>query len=337
MLRNIQSQGSSEMASIFPPCDEKILKAIREAESAIVIAHRNPDGDALYSSIAMAKILEKMGKEVLLLNEGPFLRDDIKYLEPLFKKEADAHFLESSPLVIILDCSTQDRPGEPLKALMQLPRVVIDHHSSGIPFTDEGMSYIVPDSPSTTLLVDTIRQELGIPLDKEIADALYRGFATDTGFYHFLSDKTAPEALRKAAAFTEAGVSPYDVYDEMHDGKKLEDIQNTARIITEAKSLLDGRLILAFQSKDKENARLSDGVYAALLESAGVKVVILIKEKEDALEIGFRSKNHSDIDCGAIASTLGGGGHARAAGATITGIKREDAEAMLIEMISKSL
>ena len=76
------------MANIFPPCDNRILEAIKKASSVVVIAHRNPDGDALYSSLAMERILQHLGKETLLLNEGPFLRDDIKHLESRFRKEA---------------------------------------------------------------------------------------------------------------------------------------------------------------------------------------------------------------------------------------------------------
>ena len=145
----------------------------------------------------------------------------LRLLEGEFSAEADKSFIERDPLVIILDCSTEDRPGTPFIPLKGLKRIVIDHHSSGVPFAEDGMSYIVPESPSTTLLVDTVRIALGVELTERMAGYLYRGFATDTGFYHFLTERTAPESLRKAAAFTEAGVSPYDVYDEMQDGRKL--------------------------------------------------------------------------------------------------------------------
>ena len=325
------------MASIFPPCDDRILEAIKKASSVVVIAHRNPDGDALYSSLAMERILRKLGKDVQLLNEGPFLRDDIKALEPRFKKEADESFLNKNPLVIILDCSTPDRPGEPFKKVENLSRIVIDHHSSGVPFTEEGMSYIVPASPSTTMLVDVVREALGVELDEEMAGCLYRGFATDTGFYHFLTEKNAPECLMRVAAFTAHGVSPYDVYDEMHDGRKLQDIKDTASIILSAETYLDGQLIVAYQPETMMNARLSDGVYASLLETEGVKAIVFIKDKGDALEIGFRSKNKSGLDVGSIAQSLGGGGHSKAAGATIKGMKREEAQKMLIQMIEDAL
>ena len=78
------------------------------------------------------------------------------------------------------------------------------------------------------------------------------------------------------------------------------------------------------------NARLSDGVYASLLETEGVKAVVLIKEREGGMEIGFRSKNNSGIDVGKIAAGFGGGGHAKAAGATIQGITFEEARSLII-------
>lgn len=325
------------MGSIFPPCDIRLIKAIEGASSVIVIAHRNPDGDALYSSLAMERILEKLGKDVMLLNEGPFLRDDIKSLEPRFRTEADSAFIKKNPLVIVLDCSTPDRPGEPFKAIMDLERIVIDHHSSGIPFTKDGMSYIVPESPSTTMLVDVIRENLGVRLDREISEYLYKGFATDTGFFHFLSAKAAHDCLIRVAAFAAEGVSPYEVYDEMHDGRKLQDIKDTASIIMNAETALDGQLIVCYQPSSIMSARLSDGVYASLLEAENVKAIVFIKDKENALEIGFRSKNGSSVDVGHIAASLGGGGHSRAAGATITGYTPETAKEMLISLVAKAL
>ena len=207
------------MGNLFPPCDKRLTAAIRNAGKAAVIAHRNPDGDALYSSLAMREVLSSLGKETYLLNEGPFLRDDIKYLESEFAPQIEDSLIDDDLLVIILDCSTPDRPGKPFEKLMNQKRIVIDHHSSGVPFVDEGFGYIVPESPSTTLLVDKVREELGVPLTEKMADYLYRGFATDTGFYHFLSSSQAPESLRRAASFAEMGVSPYEVYDEMHDGR----------------------------------------------------------------------------------------------------------------------
>ena len=323
-------------ASIFPQADKRLLSAIREKSSAIVIAHRNPDGDAVFSSLAMREILSSMGKECLLLNEGDFLRSDIKKHESEFLREAPQSFIEKDPLVIVLDCSTPDRPGKPFQALLSLETICIDHHSSGEPFTKEGLSYIVPLSPSTTLLVDEIRRELGIPLTEKMAEYLYIGFATDTGFFHFLSDRTAPDSLARVSEFTAMGVSPYDIYDTMHDGRKLKDIKDAAAIILASRPALSGAVIFARQPLDIGDERLSDGIYATLLETENVKAVVFLKEKENGLEIGFRSKHHSGIDVGALAATLGGGGHMHAAGATVS-MDADEAEKMLEERFSELL
>ena len=325
------------MENLFPQCDERLLNAIKGARKAAIIAHRNPDGDAIYSSLAMREVLSYLGIESALLNEGKFDRSDIKAYESLFNDEIEESFIDDSLLVIILDCSTPDRPGKPFEKLINAKRIVIDHHSSGIPFTDEGMSYIVPDSPSTTLLVDKVRESLGVPLTKKMADYLYRGFATDTGFYHFLSEKQAPDSLRRVASFTDLGISPYDIYDEMHDGMKLEDLKMTASIIEHAEEMLDGLVLFAYQSSDAMNQKLSDGVYASLLTAENVIAVVFFKDKGDAIEIGFRAKNRSGLDVGAIASSLGGGGHKCAAGATVKAINITEAKHLILTKLESAI
>ncbi len=317
------------MASIFPQCDERLLDAIRNASGAVIVSHRNPDGDAIASTLAMDAILRKMGKKTEILSDGPFLRSDIKRYEGLFRKETSDGFIQTSPLAIIVDCSTPDRPGEAFNKISGLDRIVIDHHSSGIPFTSEGMSYIVPASPSTTLCINEVRKALGIELDKEIAYFLYFGFATDSGFYHFLSDKTAPDALEAAASFCRVGISPYDVYDDLHDGRKLSDIKDMAAVIQSAEPVLSGKFLFAYQSESMKDGKLSDGVYASLLEAEGILGVVLFKDKGDSVEIGFRSKHKSGIDVGKVASELGGGGHMHAAGATVQGSVGEARETLV--------
>ena len=172
------------MASIFPQCDSRLLDAIRNASGAIIVAHKNPDGDAIASSLAMAAILERMGKRTELLNDGPFLRGDIRRFEDRFRNEASDEFISTSPLVIVLDCSTPDRPGDAFRRISDLDRIVIDHHSSGVPFAAEGMSYIVPESPSTTLCINDhiidmsinpeIRRRVSRIMEKAIRLDLYK-------------------------------------------------------------------------------------------------------------------------------------------------------------------
>lgn len=303
--------------TIFPSINIALIDKIRSSENILIIGHKNPDGDCLSSTLALASILKKLGKNTLSVNEGPFLRPELEFLSSQVTNEINEEFLAKNPLVIVVDCSTIDRPGAIFDSIKHLERAVVDHHSSGEPFCKEELSYIVPYSPSTTLLIDKLRESLGVELDKEIATYLYTGLLTDTGFFHFVSNRVGAEVFLRAAAFAKAGVDPYDMYDRLNDGKKLEDVINGAKVLDTAESYYDGKLLVAYQTRDIETAGLSDNLYSELLKVSGVKAVVFFKEKEDKVDIGFRAKKTSRLDVGRIAATIGGGGHMLAAGASL--------------------
>ena len=320
--------------NLFHPVSDAILNAIRESSEIAVISHVNPDGDAIFSSLAMESILSQLGKKVHLLNDGPFKRREIMDYESRFTSIVSDKLKNSSPLVMILDCSTEDRPGEVYQSLKGNKTIVIDHHASGRPFYEEKLSYISPLSPSTTLLVDEVRKALSVPLDRNTAEYLMLGFLTDTGFFHFISDIQAPESFEKVSSFVQTGVNPYELYDRLHDGRKFNDVKLSGRIIGEAKSCLEGKVIIAYEKKEYESSeRPGDTVYPALLECEGVKVVVLIKEREDGIEFGFRAKRDKGVDVGKLASDLSGGGHSLAAGATVKGLKIEEAKSFILDRL----
>lgn len=320
--------------SLFHPISESLISAIKESSSIAIMAHVNPDGDAIFSSLGLANILKTIGKKVYLFNDGPFKRKEIMEYENLFSSSVSDEIKRKKPLLIILDCSTDDRPGLVYQELKGNKTIVIDHHASGKPFYEQELSYIVPSSPSTTLLVDEVRIALSVELDKETAKYLMLGFLTDTGFFHFISEEQAPDSFKKISSFVETGLNPYELYDKLHDGRRLEDVKSVAKIIEESKAVLSGRVIIAYERKDYAGLeRPGDSVYSNLLEVEGVKVVVLIKEREDAVEFGFRAKRDASVDVGKLASELSGGGHKLASGATVKGMKIEDAEPFIISKL----
>lgn len=305
---------------LYPPFPPALLEAIDRAREVIVVGHANPDGDCIFSELAMKEILTSLGKSVTLANEGPFDRDEIKAYEGEFTATIPDDLIARRPLVVIVDCSTPDRPGELMRPLMDLETIVLDHHSSGSPFAKEGMGYIQPASVSTTMIVDALRRHLNVPLTGRLARCLYKGFATDTGFFHFINAEVGGETLRRVAAFVDEGVSPYELYDEMHDGRPLSYFKALAALMDRVVSLKDGALLYTWQGIDEEiEGKPADDIYAQLLQVAGVKAVLFFKEKEGHVDVGMRSKRDSGLDIGAFAAAHGGGGHRYAAGARIDG------------------
>lgn len=323
------------MHTIFPKIPTNLIEEINKAKSIAIISHISPDGDALSSSLATREIMAALGKECIVLNDGPFKRKELDFLAKDIQTEVTEELKEKNPLVIIVDCSTKDRPGKVFEELSFCKTLVIDHHSSGELFVEKDLSYIVPDSPSTTLLIEELRIALGVKLTKTIAEYLYIGLLTDTGFFHFLNDKQGAHAFSKASDFVATGINPYELYDKMMDGKTLYEIKAVASIIEKSAFLYSGQLAIAVQEKEVELSNLSDNIYPQMLSITGIKAVVFAKEKDDYFELGFRAKRDAGIDVGAIASSLGGGGHKLAAGARVE-IKKETIISFIANIFSET-
>ena len=320
------------MEKLFPTISSRLIDTVQDNHTFAVMSHIAPDGDAVCSSLAMKNILESLGKKVYLLSDGPFKSRDFKVYEPLFSSIVTDEMKEETEVIIVLDCSTEDRPGNVYQALRGRTTIVIDHHSSGIPFYDEDLSYIIPSSPSTTLLVNEVRKGLGAELDSKTARLLMTGFMTDSGFFHFINGEQAPDTFRSVSEICLAGVSPYDLYDELHDGRRFEDLKVIGEMMTRAERYYDGQLVIAYEKEEYETEeRPGNTIYYSYLQVDGVKAVVLLKEKDGGIEFGFRAKNKAGVDVGEIAASLGGGGHKLASGARQQGLDFESARALILE------
>lgn len=324
---------------IYPEVSPEIIETIRSCSIAVIIGHINPDGDCIHSQIAMQKLLQKLGVEAHLVNAGPFSRKEIKQYEPLFAPHIDAQLHAKNPLVVMVDCSTLDRIGYLADEIDGLTVLTIDHHASGSKFGD--LTYIVPKSFSTTLCVMQFYKALEVELTFEIADHIFFGLATDTGFLKFIGPYRG-ETFHLIAELVEMGVSPNDIYNRMEGGNTFSSQRFLGKLLLRAEPLLDGRLILVVEEpSDIEDFSLaerpSDALYSHLLGVEDVEVVLYLKiVDKDLWEIGFRASHSSAADVGAISAILGGGGHRKAAGATVAG-KKEDLREKLINIVKTAI
>lgn len=323
----------------YPEIPSKIIDEIRSCTVAIVVGHVGPDGDCIHSQIAMQKLLQRLGVEVHLVNAGPFARKEIKQYEPLFAPHVDRQLYDRNPLVVMVDCSTLDRIGYLGDEIDGLTLLTIDHHASGSKFGD--LSYIVPKSFSTSLCVMQFYKALEVEMTYEIADHIFFGLATDTGFLKFIGPYRG-ETFHLMGELVELGVSPNDIFNRMEGGNSFESQQFLGKLLLRAEPLLEGRLMVVVEAPEdlKEfsaDQRPSDSLYAHLLGVDDVEVVLYIKFiGEDRWELGLRSSHSSSADVGKICAQLGGGGHRKAAGATVTG-NLSELKPSLIETIKSVL
>lgn len=322
----------------YPEVPPVIIDKIKSCSVAVVVGHVAPDGDCIHSQIAMQKLLKGLGVEVHLISAGPFARKEIKHYEPLFAPHLDKQLYDRNPLVIMVDCSTPDRIGYLGGEIEGLTTLTIDHHASGSSYSE--LSYIVPKSFSTTLCIMQLYKAMKVEMTYEIADHIFFGLATDTGFFKFIGPHRG-ETFHLMGELVELGVSPNDVFNRMEGGNSFASQQFLGRLLQRAQSLLDGRLMLVVEEPEDMEMftsadRPSDSLYAHLLGIDDVEVVLYFKVVEkDVWEVGFRAAHPSAVDVGKISAMLGGGGHRKAAGATVPG-KLEELKAKLIDVVSDS-
>lgn len=324
----------------FPEVSEEVINEINNCRTAVVFGHKNPDGDCLNSVISMGLLLKNLGKKVIMTNAGKFERPEIQSTMEYLTLPLPKDFIKNDTLMVVVDCSSPERVGE-LEELLNNHRIlVIDHHQSGSSFGNS--KYIVPQSPSTTLLIQKLYKTFDINITNQIAKFIFRGFATDSGFFRFLKDDSG-ETLRMISELVDAGVAPHDIYNDIHSGRNIDSVYFLSALINRAESRFNGKLYFSHEEEsDAEqfgpNARSSDDFYAQFLTIKNVEVVLVFKvgSTPGTIEIGFRASHKSNVNVGIIAETLGGGGHAKAAGASVKG-SYNDVKKLVISKFSSYL
>ena len=308
----------------------RFCELIRSHERFLLTSHIRPDCDALGSELAMAGILESLGKQVLIVNgqanaAEPGLHRSGKEIAALGVDVQPADLAEVQVL-LVLDTSAwaQLGPMADVVRTTKAHKAILDHH---IDSDDMGAELFKDvEAEATGRLVLEAAKHLRVKLTAEIARALFAAIATDTGWFRFLSVRG--DTLRAAAALVDAGAVPQKIYTDLYEQESLARLQLRGRILARTKTDLAGRL--AFTSVLREDfdatgalASDTEDVVNLTLAVVGVEVaVIFVEQAGGGFKISFRSRTPA-VDCNALARTFGGGGHHAAAGAFVAGALAE--------------
>lgn len=303
-----------------------------------VIGHKEPDGDCIASCLGIADILKKSNKEYKLLSAGPFKRPEIKKFEKQFSNKTD--FLDNKDReitgLIILDCSELSRLGEIDGDLSGLDIFVIDHHkTSNLPENAKG--FIDPEAPACAYLVQIFYEKILGKIPLKLANILFFGLSTDTGYFRFLSQDSA-EVFMAAARLVSYGVEPRMIYNEINSGKPYSTRQLLGVLLSKAERYLDGKLVITYETledtkKYGSEGRDSDALYQLLLSSQDVEAAVFLRQ--DTISTctgGFRSVDK--IDVSQVAAKFGGGGHKNASGMSTDG-KIENLIPLIVKEFAK--
>ncbi|MGQ9859155.1 MAG: DHH family phosphoesterase [Thermodesulfobacteriota bacterium] len=302
---------------------KQVSQAIRDNERFLVASHMNPDGDALGSSIGLALLLESMGKEVVVHNQGP-VPALYRFLPGIERAKETLDQGSDFEVSFVLDCCTAQRVGEAFSGLRGKGQVVVvDHHPPRQPL--DGIHLIRTQAASTAELIYEIAEHMGIPVSSEAATALYAGLMTDTGSFRF--SNTTPRALEVASRLLASGAQHKLLVEKVYESFPAERFRLLGMALGTLRFSHGGQVALLWVTRSMfqeagADDEMTDGFVDIPRSIRGVEVAVLLREKGDSEHrINLRSRGR--VDVGEVAARLGGGGHPNAAGCTLKGPSRE--------------
>lgn len=299
---------------------ERALARLAGAESVIVTGHQQPDADVIGSAAVLHAVLTALGKSVELILPDPAPRHLKGLMEPFPFRVAEGGPLPLADLVVLVDGSDPGRMGELGERLLaQDPRpdlLVVDHHlHSGEPTWDFG--FRDPSAAATAVMAVRLAKHFGVRLSPAAAELGMAALVSDTGWFRF--ESTNVEAFETAAAFLDAGAHPDRVFAQMRGDDDPELPGHLSRLLGAASYRADGRIALlpvdpelAAQTSGTDPAR----VFETLRTVRGVQAVVCVRARDDG-SVKLSLRTGAPLDAARIAGSFGGGGHARAAGATL--------------------
>lgn len=289
-----------------------------------ILTHRNPDGDAIGSSLALSHYLQRLGHTtwVIAPSEYPDFLLWMPQAEQVIIYDTDPEraqeIIERSDLFFFLDFNSLDRidkMGE-LVAPKRHPKVMIDHHL----YPDASADYIFSDTSasSTSEMIFDFIEALGDArlIDLIIGECIFTGILTDTGSFKY---GTSPKLFRIVAQLLERGVDDYRLQDLIFNSVEEKQLRLLGHCLANRMEILEeyrtGIITLTKEDYQLFDIKRGDteGIVNYILKLKDVRLAAFIHEQPTIVKLSLRSKG--DIDVQDMAKRyFRGGGHKNAAG-----------------------
>ncbi|MGD8683063.1 MAG: DHHA1 domain-containing protein [Chloroflexota bacterium] len=321
---------AADLAAVPAEVPRRLLSGRR----VLTTGHEHPDADAIGSALAVALALESLGARVntVFADPVPGMYDFL----PAVDRVKQAPDTDLAPDLVVVCDGDLERTGAVLRDNAELfgrvPVVNIDHHVSngGAAAT----AWVDAAAAATCEQVALLLPHLGLGFEAhggDIAQLLTAGLVFDTG--NFAHSNTTARTLRVAAELVAAGADLPLISRRIYRTKPHEQLKLFGLVLSRIETTDDARLTWSLVHEADYPAtgatpEMSEGLIDLLSQSAGAEVVILFKDFGSEVRISVRTRD-GGVDATRLAGAYGGGGHARAAGATVEGSIDEARPAVL--------
>lgn len=296
-----------------------LLDAARAARAILLTGPTAPDGDSIGACLALAHGLRRVcSAHVAVAGELSYRYEWMPGAGAMVHDDA---VTADYDVVVVLD-GDAGRLSPPVEAAFQAARVkgIIDHHRST---RVEGydLAIVDADAASTCDLVYELLLAFGLRLDREVAQLLYAGIVYDTG--GFRHSNTTPHTHRIAARLVAMDIDHPAIGTRILVERSPAGLRLLAEVLQDARFHAEGRLVVgvaSYQLGTRLGAGPGDieGIVDHLVYVSGVEMAcFFIEQAPGQVKLSLRSRSRVDVAALARALSVGGGGHARAAGAQL--------------------
>lgn len=313
------------MENISQEFNQAAMSVIKPAENIIILSHKNPDGDAVGSGLALFHFFKELGKNVhfIVPNQLPVYLNWMPGYEAVFvyekQKEAGRELLKNADVLIMVDFNHRSRLSEagdyviPLKS----PKFLIDHH----PYPEAIADYIysrTSASSTAEMVYEFIAGIFGVQhVSNTVATCLFVGIMTDTGSFSYNSSE--PLTFEIVGALLKKGIDKDFITDKVYNNFSEHRLRLMGHAMNQRMVVFpEYQAAYIYLTKDDMEtyhfeAGDSEGFVNYPLSIRGVVFSAIFIEKDDHTKCSFRSKG--DFPANLVAKEhFGGGGHINAAG-----------------------
>jgi phosphoesterase RecJ-like protein len=284
-----------------------------------VLAHVNPEGDAIGSTLAATLALRGAGKRAGAFNADP-VPPDLRHLPGAGELRRELPRDQAYACYLVLDTSDLGRTGGLLNGRRGDAVVLnVDHHAGNTRFGDA--NWVEPEASSAGEMVYRLLREAGMPIPAEAATNLYAAILTDTGGFQY--GNTTAESLRVAAELVTGGAAPEEIARGLTANRDLGEWRLLSEVLAGLTLTAGGRVAwIEVTAAARQRAGVGLDVTEDFIQYprnlAGVQIAAAFKEiAADEVRVSLRSSGA--VDVARLAAAFGGGGHRNAAGCTVRG------------------
>lgn len=320
-------------------------EVLSNSKKIIIIPHKNPDGDALGSTLSLNFFLNKIGHKSHIISPNDY-PDFLKWMpgqEEIIKfthnEKRSKVLIESADLIFTLDFNNLSRIDElePLVEKSKAIKIMIDHHENPSKYAQ--ISYSEPSIGSTCEMIFNLLSALNKNLiDEKIATCLYTGIMTDSGSFRFPS--TTGKTHKIISNLIEKGANNSEVHQRIYDSYTLDRMQLLGTALSNLKkidSLPVVYITLSQEELNQNNFKKGDTEgfvnYGLNLKGILFTVIMIENEQDKIIKMSFRSKGSFDVNQFAK-KYFNGGGHVNAAGG-ISHFSLKETESKFLSAVEK--